>query len=98
MPLGRVVVDELAAHLAAYGPAPDGSIFIDEQGRALIYTAWKPLWKAAGAGYKTHDLRHYAASATSSPGASSTPRLRTVCGPTRRPASERAGQSVTTPC
>lgn len=70
VPLGRVVVDELAAHLAAYGSAADGSIFTDELGRALIYTAWKPLWKATGTTYKTHDLRHYAASALIAGGAS----------------------------
>ncbi len=70
VPLGRVVVDELAAHLAAYGPAPDGSIFTDESGRPLTYTAWKSVWRAAGTTYKTHDLRHYAASALIAGGAS----------------------------
>jgi integrase len=66
VPLGRVVVDELAGHLAAYDPADDGSMFTDHAGRALIYTAWK----ATGTGYKTHDLRHYAASALIAGGAS----------------------------
>jgi len=39
VPLGKVVVDELAAHLAAHGPADDGSMFTHDLGRALIYTA-----------------------------------------------------------
>jgi integrase len=70
VPLGRVVVDELAAHLAAYGAADDGSIFTDELGQALTYSAWKPLWRSTESGYKTHDLRHYAASALIAGGAS----------------------------
>lgn len=70
VPLGRVVVDELAAHLAAYDPADDGSMFTDDAGSVLIYTAWKPLWKAHRDGYKMHDLRHYAASALIAGGAS----------------------------
>jgi len=70
VPLGQVVVDELAAHLAMYGGGPDGSIFTDDLGRPLTYTAWKPLWKATGTSYKTHDLRHYAASALIAGGAS----------------------------
>ena len=70
VPLGQVVVDELAAHLAKYGGGPDGSIFTDDLGRPLTYTAWKPLWKATGTSYKTHDLRHYAASALIAGGAS----------------------------
>lgn len=70
VPLGRVVVDELAAHLAAYGPADDGSIFTDELDQALTYSGWKPLWRALGSNYKTHDLRHYAASALIAGGAS----------------------------
>jgi integrase len=42
----------------------------DERCEALTYTAWKPLWKATGTTYKTHDLRHYAASALIGGGAS----------------------------
>jgi hypothetical protein len=29
----------------------------------LTYELWKSVWKAIGATFKTHDLRHYAASA-----------------------------------
>lgn len=70
VPLGRIVVDELAAHLAAYGPAPDGSVFTDELGRPLTYSTWRHVWAAVGTNYKTHDLRHYAASALIAGGAS----------------------------
>jgi integrase len=63
VPLGQVVVDVLAAHLATYTPAEDGSIFTDDRGRPLTYERWWPIWKATGATFKTHDLRHYAASA-----------------------------------
>jgi integrase len=63
VPLGRVVIDQLAAHLAIYGPADDGSLFTGDVGRPLTYGTWKDVWAAAGAGFKTHDLRHYAASA-----------------------------------
>jgi integrase len=69
-PLGPVVIDELAAHLAMYGAAGDDSVFTDSLGRPLTYSAWKPLWKATGTTYKTHDLRHYAASALIAGGAS----------------------------
>ena len=64
------MVDELAAHLAAYGPADDGSIFTDSRGRALTYSSWRPLWRGTGTTFKTHDLRHYAASALIAGGAS----------------------------
>jgi integrase len=70
VPLGQVVVDVLAAHLATYTPAEDGSIFTDDRGRPLTYERWKPIWKATGATCKTHDLRHYAASALIAGGAS----------------------------
>jgi integrase len=63
VPLGQVVVAVLAAHLAKYPAADDGSIFTNERGRPLTYELWKSVWKATGATFKTHDLRHYAASA-----------------------------------
>jgi integrase len=70
VPLGQIVVDELAAHLATYGAADDGSLFTDDLGRPLTYESWKPIWRATGTTYKTHDLRHYAASALIAGGAS----------------------------
>jgi len=45
VPLGRVVVDALAAHLAAY---PSGEwLFTDDFGRPITYTWWKRAWAAA---------------------------------------------------
>jgi len=41
-------VDAVAAHLAAYPPADDGSIFTDERGRPLTYERWKRMWKGTG--------------------------------------------------
>lgn len=70
VPLGQVVVDALAAHLAKYPAADDGSIFTNEHGRPLTYELWRSVWKATGATFKTHDLRHYAASALIAGGAS----------------------------
>ena len=63
VPLGQVVVHTLAAHLAKYPAADDDSIFTDDHGRPLTYELWRSVWKATGATFKTHDLRHYAASA-----------------------------------
>ena len=37
VPLGQVVVNVLAAHLANYPAADDGSIFTNEHGRPLTY-------------------------------------------------------------
>lgn len=70
VPLGRVVLDELAAHLAAHGAADDGSLFTDDLGRPLTYSLWKHAWARLGTGCKTHDLRHYAVSALIAGGAS----------------------------
>jgi integrase len=81
VPLGQVVVDVLAAHLATYPPAEDGSIFADDRGRPLTYERWKPVWKATGSTFKTHDLRHYAASALIAGGAS-VKRVQSILGHT----------------
>ncbi len=73
VPVGQVVVDALAAHLAAY-PASGEALFVDEAGDPLSYRRWKRLWKDAATSAKveatTHDLRHFAASALISGGAS----------------------------
>lgn len=81
VPLGQIVVDELARHLAAY---PGGSsLFTDELGRALTYRTWKRVWKtataAAGTDLDTHGLRHFTASALISGGAS-VKQVQTVLG------------------
>jgi integrase len=72
VPVGQVVIDALAAHLAEY-PSTE-ALFVDELGRPLTYRRWKALWKAAaaraGVDATSHDLRHFAASALISGGAS----------------------------
>lgn len=71
VPLGQVVVDELAAHLAAGYGTPE-ALFTDAAGAPLTYRAWKTAWKAvpASSGLTTHDLRHVYASALIAGGAS----------------------------
>lgn len=69
VPLPRVVVNSLAAHLAGYPPLGDGFVFTTERGRPLRRTrfsaqAWQPAVAASGlpAGTHFHDLRHFYAS------------------------------------
>lgn len=68
IPLPHVVVDALAAHLAAFPAAPDGLVFTDDAGRPLrrpTFSAqvWRPSVKSAGLpGVVFHELRHYYAS------------------------------------
>lgn len=45
VPVGQVVIDSLAAHLAAY--PSDGALFIDELGQPLAYRRWRSLAEAA---------------------------------------------------
>lgn len=75
VPLGQVVIDELAAHLAAY-PSEEW-LFTTPKAGPLGYRQWKNVWrraKAASAGVEddltTHDLRHFFASALIAGGAS----------------------------
>jgi integrase len=69
VPLGQVVIDELAAHLAAY--PSDEWLFVDELGRPVTYRRWNRAWKAVDPGeLTTHDLRHFYASALIAGGAS----------------------------
>jgi integrase len=69
IPVGRVVTDALAAHLAAYPAGPDGFVFTDEDGQPLHRNRfneqiWAPAREAAGLPEVTqHDLRHFYASA-----------------------------------
>jgi integrase len=92
VPLGQVVVDELARHLAAHPSEGVGSgllavktdaLFTDELGRRLNYVTWKRVWKVAttqaGVDVNTHDLRHFTASALISGGAS-VKQVQTVLG------------------
>jgi len=69
VPLGQVVVDELAAHLAAY-PSSEW-LFTTETGEPLGYRRWKKVWAGASPGeLGTHSLRHFYASALIAGGAS----------------------------
>lgn len=81
MPLGQVVVDELAQHLAAHPSG--GPLFTDALGRPLTYRTWKRIWRAAtaqaGVDVDTHGLRHFTASALISGGAS-VKQVQTVLG------------------
>ncbi len=68
VPLPQVVVDELAAHLAAFPAAASGLVFTTPTGEPIrrtrfSETAWLPAVRATGlAGVHFHDRRHYYAS------------------------------------
>ncbi len=67
IPLPRVVVDALAAHLAAYPVGPDGLVFPlggEPITRQRFGHLWRPIAKAVGLspGTGLHALRHYYAS------------------------------------
>jgi integrase len=69
IPLPQVVVDALAAHLAAFPTGPDGFVFTTEAGKPIRRTAfsaqvWQPAARAAGlpSGETFHGLRHHYAS------------------------------------
>jgi integrase len=72
VPLGSVVIDELAAHLAAY--PSDGPLFTLARGGPLGYRGWVSTWAIAGEvaslDVDTHALRHFYASALIAGGAS----------------------------
>lgn len=81
VPVGAVVIDQLAVHLAAF-PSKD-ALLPDELRRPIGYTAWKRLFQraaaAAGVEATTHDLRHFFASALIAGGAS-VKQVQTVLG------------------
>jgi integrase len=81
VPVGQVVVDGLAAHLAAY--PSDGPLFTDEVGQPLGYYRWKKLLHeavtAAGVEVTSHGFRHFFASAPIAGGAS-VKQVQTVLG------------------
>jgi integrase len=69
IPLPQTVVDALAAHLAACPAGPDGLVFVGDDGRPMLRSAWSGrVWRPAVviAGLDTsvtfHSLRHYYAS------------------------------------
>ena len=73
VPVGQVVIDALTAHLSAF-PGTDDALFVDEFSEPLTYRRWKRLWSDAASAARvnatSHDLRHFAASALISGGAS----------------------------
>jgi integrase len=68
VPLPRVVVDVMAAHLARFPVEPDGLVFPDDKGRPLRRNRFGEVWHRARAlaelpeGATFHDLRHFYAS------------------------------------
>ncbi|MDD9207807.1 site-specific integrase [Georgenia sp. 10Sc9-8] len=70
--LGKVVTEELSAHLVAF--PSDEWLFTDDLGRPVTYYTWQDVWaptrRAAGLDVDTHALRHFYASALISGGAS----------------------------
>ncbi len=81
VPVGQVVIDELAAHLARH-PSTD-ALFVDELGEPLPYWRCKKLMTAAattvGVDVTAHSLRHFFASALIAGGAS-VKQVKTVLG------------------
>lgn len=61
VPIGQVVIDALAAHLAAYPPTVE-ALFADELGEPLTYRRWKRLLsdaaKNAEVDLTSHSFRH----------------------------------------
>jgi len=72
VPLGQVVLDELAAHLAAH-PSSEW-LFTRPDGLPLDYRTWTRVWnrarRATGLDLDTHGCRHFYASALIAGGAS----------------------------
>jgi len=72
VPLGQVVIDELAAHLAAY--PSDDALFTLAAGEPLRYSAWRVtlarVCEAVSLDIDTHAMRHFYASALIAGGAS----------------------------
>ncbi len=67
IPLPRVVVEALAAHLAAFPAGPDGYVFTMASGRPVRRSDFGDVWRKAVAsvgldGFVFHGLRHYYAS------------------------------------
>lgn len=73
VPVGQVVLDAITSHLSMF-PGTHTALFVDEFGAPLTYRRWKGLWRdaaqAADVAATSHDLRHFAASALISGGAS----------------------------
>jgi integrase len=74
IPVGEVVIDALAQHLARYGPGPEGLIFTTRYGGPVRHTTWSDNWRSAADGLDVdggfHALRHFYASTLISAGCS----------------------------
>lgn len=72
VPVGQVVIEALAAYLAAF--PHDGPLFVDELGDPLVYRRWRTVAetaaRAAALDLTAHSLRHFYASALIAGGAS----------------------------
>ncbi len=81
VPVGQVVINELAAHLARHPSTTD--VFRDEFGKPLQYRRWKHIWAGASreaqVSFTSHAMRHFFASALISGGAS-VKQVQTVLG------------------
>ena len=82
VPVGQVVIDALAAHLASY-PTTDDALFTDDLREPLTYRRWKRLLsdeaKAADVDVTSHSFGHFAASALIS-GSASVKQVQTFLG------------------
>ena len=76
IPVGSIVLDELAAHMAAYGTGAEGLLFTNALGDKVGHTTWSNTWLAAACplgidkGDGFHQLRHFYASTLIGAGAS----------------------------
>lgn len=68
IPVGNVVLDALAAHIAEFGTGPEGLVFTSRLGGKVNHNTWSDTWRAVAAplGISTgdgfHQLRHFYAS------------------------------------
>jgi len=75
IPASKVVLDELAAHIKAYGTGTDGILVHLEDGRPIGRNRFGDAWRATSEsvemkGTRYHDLRHHFASALIASGCS----------------------------
>jgi integrase len=68
IPVGAVVIDALAAHMAEFGSGPSGLMFTNGLGGRVGHATWSETWRAAAGplgvelGEGFHQLRHFYAS------------------------------------
>ena len=76
IPVGDVVLDALAAHIAEYGTGPEGLLFTSTGRGKVGHATWGDVWRTAAAplgiatGEGYHLLRHYYASCLIADGSS----------------------------